>query len=359
MSELIKAAVSIKDPFTLLAFLAVILLIAFRTKTVPESVFKLVGEKISRERFYQLVHRAFLYVFAVFLVLCGVAVLGQVLGYMTTAKAASLEELRQELALRHGDDNAARQALEEFQKGLAQAQDQKLSDAIASLEASLKAVPTAAARETLALLYQKAGDTKRAIQLAQEAVTAAREAGDAVKTAKAERLLSAVSASPPASPPKSCPSNAGMIGPKLDLPPGGDTFEAATLLVSCVYKGVTDTKEWWYYKLAVRSGQTLKVVMRTRDSWAPITEIRLHGPDGAKLGGHWATGGSSLTEPLEFKADESAVVGIAASDEFLPLLLPLMIQVRRWLQFHFRPFFSNRKLRARDSRGTRTHSVEM
>jgi hypothetical protein len=50
MSELIKAAVSIKDPFTLLAFLAVILLIAFRTKTVPESVFKLVGEKISRER---------------------------------------------------------------------------------------------------------------------------------------------------------------------------------------------------------------------------------------------------------------------------------------------------------------------
>jgi hypothetical protein len=37
MSELIKATVSIKDPFTLLAFLAVILLIAFRTKTVPEN----------------------------------------------------------------------------------------------------------------------------------------------------------------------------------------------------------------------------------------------------------------------------------------------------------------------------------
>jgi hypothetical protein len=315
MSELIKAAVSIKDPFTLLAFLAVILLIAFRTKTVPESVFKLVGEKISRERFYRLVHRAFLYVFAVFLVLCGVAVLGQVLGYMTTAKAASLEELRQELALRHGDDSAARQALEEFQKGLAQAQDQKLSDAIASLEASLKAVPTAAARETLALLYQKAGDTKRATQLAEQAVTAAREAGDAVQTAKAERLLSAVSASPPALLPKSCPSNAGLIGPKLDLPPGGNTFEASTLLVPCVYKGVMDTEneQWRYYKLAVRSGQTLEVVMRTRDGDAPTTRIRLHGPDGANLGGYYASGGSVLTKPIKFKADEPAVVYVGVN----------------------------------------------
>ena len=315
MSELIKAAVSIKDPFTLLAFLAVILLIAFKTKTVPESVFKLVGEKISRERFYQLVHRAFLYMFAVFLVLCGVAVLGQVLGYMTTTKAASLEELKQELALRHGDDNAGRQAMEEFQKGLAQAQDQKLSDAIASLEASLKAVPTASARETLALLYQKAGDMKRAIQLAEQAVSSARESGNAVKTAKAERLLSAVSALPSTSTPKSCPSDAGLIGPKLDLPTGGDTFETATLLVPCVYKGVTDTEneQWRYYKLAVARGKTVKVVMRTREGDAPRSEIRLHGPDGAILSGYYAYGGSVLTKPMEFKADEPAVVYVGVN----------------------------------------------
>jgi len=315
MSELIKATVSIKDPFTLLAFLAVILLVAFRTKTVPESVFKLVGEKISRERFYQLVHRAFLYVFAVFLVLCGVAVLGQVLGYMTTARAASLEELKDELALRHVDHDASRRAMEEYQKGLAQAQDQKLSDAIASLESSLKAVPTAAARETLALLYQKAGETKRAIQLAEQAVSAARETGDAVKTAKAERLLNTVSASPPASTAKSCPSDAGMIGPKLDLPPGGETFETAPLLVPCVYKGVIDTEngQWRYYKLAVPRGQTLKVVMRTRDANASSTEIRLHGPDGANLGGYSAYGDSVLTKPVEYKADEAAAAYVSVS----------------------------------------------
>jgi hypothetical protein len=60
MSELIQAVVTIKDPFTLFAFLAVILLIAFRTKTVPESMFKLVSAKITRDRFYALLNRAML-----------------------------------------------------------------------------------------------------------------------------------------------------------------------------------------------------------------------------------------------------------------------------------------------------------
>lgn len=41
MTELIRVIVSIKDPFTLLAFFAVVLLIAFRTKKVLESVFRL------------------------------------------------------------------------------------------------------------------------------------------------------------------------------------------------------------------------------------------------------------------------------------------------------------------------------
>jgi hypothetical protein len=68
--ELIQAAVNIKDPFTLFAFLAAVRLIAFRSK-------------------------------AVFLVSCGITVLGQILGYKTAARAASLEELKQEVALSH------------------------------------------------------------------------------------------------------------------------------------------------------------------------------------------------------------------------------------------------------------------
>jgi len=315
MSELIKAAVSVKDPFTLFAFLALVLLIAFRTKSVPEALFKLVGEKTTRERFSQLMRRAFMYMFLAFMALCGIAVLGQVLGYMTTAKAASIDELKQELALRHADDGATRQAMEEYQRGLAQAEDQKLGDAIASLQSSLKAVPTAAAQETLALLYQRAGDNRQAVQLAGQAVSTARQAGDAVRTAKAERVLSAVSGSgsAPVSVSKSCPSDAGLIGPKLDLPSGGDSFESATLLVPCVYKGVLDTQngQWMFYKLSVPRGQTLQVVMRTRDANSVATDIRLHGPNGGALGGYTVYGDSNVTKPLEYKADDPAVVFVS------------------------------------------------
>jgi hypothetical protein len=116
MSELIQAVVTIKDPFTLFAFLAVVLLIAFRTKSVPEAMFKLVSAKITRERFYTLLNRAMISAVGIFLVLCGIAALGQVLNYKTTVRAASVEDLKTELALRHADNTAARQALEEFQQ---------------------------------------------------------------------------------------------------------------------------------------------------------------------------------------------------------------------------------------------------
>ncbi|HYL63021.1 MAG TPA: hypothetical protein VE077_10405 [Candidatus Methylomirabilis sp.] len=321
MSELIKTAVHIKDPFTLFAFLAALLLIAFRTKSVPESLFKLLGQKITRERFYQLLHRAFLYVFMAFLVVCGIAVLGQVLGYMTTARAASLEELKAELDSSHANDSASRQAMEAYQKGLAQAEDQKLSDAIASLESSIQAVPTAAARETLALLYQKAGDTTRAAQVATQAVSAARESGDAVRTARAERLLSEVSAStqgpPPPTHPKSCPADAGLVGSKLDLPAGGDAFETAIPILPCVYKGLTDapSPQWKFYKLSVPQGKTVRVVMRTRDVDAHQVEIRLHNPDGGVVGGYTTFGASYVTNPLEYKADKPAIVFVSVQGE--------------------------------------------
>jgi len=317
MTELVKAAVSIKDPFTLFAFLALLLLIAFRTKSVPEGLFKLMGAKMTREHFSQLMRRAVLYVFLAFLALCGLAVTGQVLGYMTTAKAATIDEFKQELAQRHTDEGASRQAMEEYQRGLMQAEDQKLSDAIASLEASLKAVPTAAAQETLALLYQKAGDRQRAVELAGQAVSTAREGGDAVRTAKAERVLSQVSGSgssyAAASTAKDCPAGAALVGPKADLPPGGDSFEAAPLLVPCAYKGVVDTQneQWRFYKISVPRGQTLQVVLRTRDANAVSTDIRLHGPNGGTLGGYTLFGDSSASAPLLYKAEDTAIVFVS------------------------------------------------
>jgi len=315
MSELIQAVVTIKDPFTLFAFLAVVLLIAFKTKSVPESMFKLVSAKITRERFYALLNRAMLSAVGIFLVLCGIAVLGQVLNYKTAVRAASVEDLKEELAQGRADGTAARHALEEYQKGLALAQDQKLSDAIGSLEASLKAVPTAAARETLALLYQRVGNRTGAIELAEQAVQAARESGGAVKTVRAERLLSAVQAPAPAVVSKACPSGAGLIGPKLDLPPGGDAFETAPLLAPCVYQGMLDSKseKWAYYKFSLQAGQTLKVVMRSRDSSASYLLFRLHGPDGGLIGGYSTHDESVVTKPLEYKADASGAAYVSVA----------------------------------------------
>ncbi len=315
MSELIQAVVTIKDPFTLFAFVAVILLMAFRTKSVPEAMFKLVSTKITRERFYTLLNRAMISAVGIFLVLCGIAVLGQVLNYKTTVRAASVEDLKTELALRHADNTAARQALEEFQQGLALAQDQKLSEAIGSLESSLKAVPTAAARETLALLYQRVGNRSGAIELAEQGVQAARETGGAVEAVKAARLLSAVQAPTPVKVSGPCPSGAGLVGPKLDLPPGGEAFETAPLLVPCVYKGMLDSKnsQWAYYKFSLQSGQTLKATMRTRDSNASYTEMRLHGPDGGHLGSYRSYDESVVTKPLAHKAEASGMAYVSVA----------------------------------------------
>ena len=278
-----------------------ILLIAFRTKRVPESLFRLVNEKISRERFYALLNRAFLYAFGVFLVLCGIAVLGQVLSYKTTVRAASVEELKGELARSEANAVAAQQAIAEYQKALTLSRDDKFGDAIASLEASLKAVPTATARETLALLYQKAGNRDQAIELAEQAVSDARGSGDALKSAKAERLLAAVSTplQQPAS--QGCPSDAGLVGAKLTLPPGGNDFETSPPLIPCVYSGQFDVERSSRstYKVALQPGQTLRVVLRTRGAKATTTEVKLHRPDGGSLGGYTAYGESSVTTPLE------------------------------------------------------------
>src|SRR5262249_35437027 len=113
--------------------------------------------------------------------------------------------------------------------------------------------------------------------------------------------------------PKSCPSGASLVGPKMDLPMGGENFETASLLLPCVYQGLSDTvnDQRRYYKLSVPQGQTLKVVMRTRDIDSPNTEIQLHGPDGGSIGGYSAFGESVATKPLEYKADESATVFIS------------------------------------------------
>jgi hypothetical protein len=116
----------------------------------------------------------------------------------------------------------------------------------------------------------------------------------------------------------SCPPGAGMIGPKLDLPEGGKTFEEATALAECTYRGLKDTEggQWRYFKVSVGNGQTLKVTARTRDSnigRGNYLYLRLHGPDGGRIGERESNQYSTIFE-LEYKAKESGFAYLAVAD---------------------------------------------
>ena len=114
----------------------------------------------------------------------------------------------------------------------------------------------------------------------------------------------------------SCPPGAGLVGSKLDLPVGGDTFETATLLSPCVYKGLEDANAWKYFKVSIASGQTLKVTARSRDSnfaYPRFLYLRLHGPNGGRVGENSTADPSTIIE-LEYKATESGFAYLAVAD---------------------------------------------
>jgi hypothetical protein len=105
-----------------------------------------------------------------------------------------------------------------------------------------------------------------------------------------------------------------MVGPKLNLPPGGTAFEEAPLLSQCTFKGLQDVeKGWQYYKLSVEKGQTLKAAARTRDTELQTNLwVRLHGPKGGQIGEWSISTGSTILE-MEYKAAESGFAYVAVS----------------------------------------------
>ena len=83
MTDLIRALSQVKTPLSLFAFVSLVFLVAFRTKRVPELFFGLAREKLTKERFAQLLHRFMLFAFTAFVLLCVMAVAGQVLALKT------------------------------------------------------------------------------------------------------------------------------------------------------------------------------------------------------------------------------------------------------------------------------------
>jgi len=98
MTELIKALVQVRDALGLIAFLALVLLLAFRTKKVPELFFGLLRDKLTRQQFSALLHRFMTLSFIAFMALLPLAVLSQVLSHLTQPSALTVSDLRRELA---------------------------------------------------------------------------------------------------------------------------------------------------------------------------------------------------------------------------------------------------------------------
>src|SRR5580765_1136931 len=98
MTELIKGLVHVRDALSLIAFLSLVLLMAFRTKKVPELFFGLVRDKLTRPQFSAHLHRFMTLGFLAFLALVVLAVVAQVLSHMTQPSALTIDDLRRELA---------------------------------------------------------------------------------------------------------------------------------------------------------------------------------------------------------------------------------------------------------------------
>jgi len=55
MTELVKGLIQVRDALTLIAFLSLVLLVAFRTPKVPELFFGLVRDKLTRQEFSHMI----------------------------------------------------------------------------------------------------------------------------------------------------------------------------------------------------------------------------------------------------------------------------------------------------------------
>jgi hypothetical protein len=122
-----------------------------------------------------------------------------------------------------------------------------------------------------------------------------------------------------------CPAGAGLIGPKLDLPPGGNTFEESALLSACTYKGLEDAREWKYFKVSLANGQTLKATARTRDAMGGYFYLRLHGSNGGLVEEKYTSGASTIVEAA-YKATESGFAYVAVRELVRDVAVQISIQ---------------------------------
>lgn len=274
MTDLIRALIQVKTPASLFAFLSLVFLMAFRTRQVPELFFGLAKEKLTKERFAQLLHHFMLFGFIGFVLLCVVAVTGQILTLKTQARPLSLDDVKGELNNLSAAEDQKQAALKRYADALADIQRHELEHAIESLQKSIDAVPTLSAQTTLAYLYQKKGDQANAVKVASAAQLLANQRGDSLAQVRLEQLSQAGGAESKAQ---------GMVGAqKKPLPEGGHSYEEAVSITPGLYVTTHElaSLSFQYFKVHLKAGQTLRVDLRTPDTIGSAAGASIYDADG-------------------------------------------------------------------------------
>jgi len=297
MVDLIRALIQVKTPLTLFAFVSLVFLAAFRTKRVPELFFGLAKEKLTKERFAQLLHRFMVFGFVAFVLLCAMAVMSQVLGSKTQPQPLTLDDLRDELKKSDASEDQREAALKAYADGLAYVQQHDFAQAIQALQKSIEAIPTLSAQTTLAYLYQKQGDQENARKYAASAQSLANQRGDSLALVRLQQLSDRGSGE----------GADGMVGAKKPFPEGGKSFEEAVAISPGRYITTRDLAggQFFYYKMRLKAGQTLQIDFRSPDTggqtWASIYDANgdFKEGGGTSFSGHSELKTVRWTTPVE------------------------------------------------------------
>jgi hypothetical protein len=258
MGDLINGLAGVKDGLTLIAFLSLVLLLAFRTKQVPELFFGLVRDKLTRAQFSALLNRFMTLGLIAFLALVALAVVSQVIGHRSQPGAgATAEDLRHELA---GFKASLDQKLEAEAKYSLSAEllaRHDIAGAIDALKASIAALPTLTAKETLANLYRANGDPADAAAARADAMKIATQRGDAIALVRLQNEAAAGGAV------FDVAGEHDLIGASTPLPKGGDTFETAPPLSPGFYNCAVKEGCFAWYRMELRAGQRIDVKFRS------------------------------------------------------------------------------------------------
>lgn len=279
MTALIKGLVQVRDGLSLIAFLSLVLLVAFRTTKVPELFFGLVRDKLSRQEFSVLLRRFMIMGFTAFLVLVALAVLAQVLNHLTQPNALTIDDLRRELAKTINTEDQKIHAEAQYKLAIDNLNQRDFAAAISALQESIKAVPTLTAQELLLNLYGQTRDFASKSAAWEVAMKTARKNGDSLALVRLDRSGA----------PRAIPDAEGehdLIGNSTPLPMGGNKYENAVRISPGFYGcAKADGCFWWWYRVYLHTGQRLDVKFRNPIGGGSLAGIAVYGTNGEPVAG--------------------------------------------------------------------------